>query len=305
MSSTPLDAGCPGSPAPRRVAGPWLAGRGHAIHRRATHPLTIHRLILALPLCVPVLAGNGQAAPADSHSSPPTVGPDEPCRTIKDTAARLHCYDRHAAGDPAALPKADGMPALATWRGRGSLRTRPFHVEGPWELQWASAKGLFAVTLHRMSGEGPKSTVLANGIDGARGSAFLPSGGDFYVQVEAMQAWSAKAVPVDESAPHAAAADGSPGEEPLVAVSGDQSGLPPCNSVAGRTALRQAIEDSPLARTLRITVQSIGDIATRPVRDGMTICRANVVMKAEEGAYDFQYVRRDGQIAVIGQPARQ
>jgi hypothetical protein len=73
----------------------------------------------------------------------------------------------------------------------------------------------------------------------------------------------------------------------------------------GKDALRHVIKDSSLARTMHVTVLSIGNVAARPTRSGMTVCRANVVIRGGEGAYVHQYVRRDGQVFIVGQPARQ
>jgi hypothetical protein len=91
-------------------------------------------------------------------------------------------------------PVAD-EPVIGQWKGTGLTTTRPFHAAGPWELQW-EASGLFQVFLHRPghdeSGEMPD--IIANQVQGSKGSAYVDHGGDFYLQISALAPWTARAV---------------------------------------------------------------------------------------------------------------
>ncbi len=190
---------------------------------------------------------------------------------------------------------------VAKWSGFGGMRTRPFHVDGPWELQWNSAKGYFAVTLHRLSGDGPKDDLLANGMEGGSSSSYQPNDGDFYLEIEALQPWSARVV----SVPGSSVPPSSKNENPLLPVEGDQSGLPPCDGPGADAEIKSLIENSPLARTMHISVLHVSSISSRQIKGGMTICRASVMTNGGEATYDFQYYRKDGDIYVIGQPVEE
>ena len=83
---------------------------------------------------------------------------------------------------------------VASWRGSSNMQTRPFHVDGPWELQWRNSQGFFGVRLHRTDGSGPSDALIANGAVADSSSAYQPTGGDFYLEIGADAPWSIQAV---------------------------------------------------------------------------------------------------------------
>ena len=179
------------------------------------------------------------------------------------------------------------------------MNTRPFHIDGPWELQWNTAKGYFSAKLHRTSGSGPKIELLANGMEPGSSSSYQPTGGDFYIEFGGMQPWSARvvSVPSTQASEHPTDA-----EEPLLSVVGDQSGLPACDGAGGAETIKHLVENSPLAQTMHISVIHVEKIVSRSIKDGMTICRASVLTNGGEAAYDFQYYRKQGDIYIYGKP---
>lgn len=227
------------------------------------------------------------------------------CHIIKDTASRLKCFDSiplptlssESVNGPVETSGEDKV--IAKWSGSGQMSTRPFHVDGPWELQWNTAKGYFSATLHRMSGSGSKLALLANGMESGSSSSYQPAGGDFYIEFSGMQPWSARvvSVPSPQTAEHPTEA-----EEPLLNVAGDQSGLPTCDGVDGAETIKHLVESSPLAQTMHLSVIHVGKIVKRSIKDGMTICRASMLTNGGEAAYDFQYYRKDGGIYIYGKP---
>ena len=84
------------------------------------------------------------------------------CRTIKDNAARVDCYDALADHSPTEAGR-----VIAQWSGSGMTTTRPFHADGPFEIQW-EAKGFFSATLVAVDGGG---SLIANQADGGRVAA--------------------------------------------------------------------------------------------------------------------------------------
>lgn len=261
---------------------------------------------VALGFCVALIGSSTSMA---GPSTP--VGPENgatnltTCRALKDAANRLKCYDKLPllsilpGGSSAPIQAANDEKVVMKWSGSATMQTRPFHVDGPWELQWSTDKGYFSATLHRTSGPGSKVELLANGMGGGSSSSYRPTGGDFYLEFGAMQRWSARVVSVP--APDSIKTDPE-SEEPLLNVSGDQSGLPPCNGAGASDEIKNLIEHSPLGQTMHISVIHVGAITSRQIKDGMSICSAPLMTNGGEISYDFQFYRKDGRIFIYGKP---
>jgi hypothetical protein len=139
----------------------------------------------------------------------PVLGADlSSCRAIKGAPARLNCYDAIRITPPAEKSPSPEK-AIAQWSGNGMTTTRPFHVDGPWELQW-SASGFFQAFLKRAGGD---DEIVANQVEAGSGSSYVADGGDYSLTVNAMERWTAKAVAVrPEQAPSGADATGGSGD---------------------------------------------------------------------------------------------
>lgn len=95
------------------------------------------------------------------------------------------------------LPAGSASQVTATLEleGDGTQNTRPFNVAGPWEIRWTADGDLFQVYV--FSADGELIGVAANQMGAGGGSSFQPRGGDYYLQVNAMGAWSLRIVPLD------------------------------------------------------------------------------------------------------------
>ena len=93
------------------------------------------------------------------------------------------------------------------WSGNSRLTTRPFHANGPWEIQWATSSGPFVIELAKLGG---RSDVIASQTHQASSSSFVAEGGDYYLKVIANNPWSIKLVNV----PPLADADANVGAAP-------------------------------------------------------------------------------------------
>lgn len=191
--------------------------------------------------------GSGVVLPAPIGSPPPTVTPDagaqaavlsRPLEPEVSPVAPLAPSPPQAQQEQAAssmpmsqLPAAKSSETIvSSWHGSSNMQTRPFHVDGPWELQWHNAQGLFTVTLHRLDGSQSKDLLVANGVVADSSSSYQPEGGDFYLEIEAVAPWYIQAVLVPSTSGSASSAnDPTTLEGPLLPVEGDQSGLPPCD----------------------------------------------------------------------------
>lgn len=84
---------------------------------------------------------------------------------------------------------------LQSFDGRDAHTTRPFTVEGPWEIQWDASGDIFQIFL--FSANGDMLGLPANQTGAGSGSAYQPRGGQFYLQINAVGAWSVTVVSVE------------------------------------------------------------------------------------------------------------
>ena len=90
--------------------------------------------------------------PTAMGTSPTTLAPAQPVyRQPQGSLTEPPAARTTLSGIPGAQP-APGDKVLMSWSGAGRMQTRPFHVDGPWEFQWARASGYFSAVLHPASG---------------------------------------------------------------------------------------------------------------------------------------------------------
>jgi hypothetical protein len=92
-----------------------------------------------------------------------------------------------------APPPSATEPVLARWTGVSMMTTRPFHVDGSWELQWSVSTGHFSVWVVKDAGE---RKLVASQTESGSSSSYVSTGGDYYLEVEAEGPWTIKAVSV-------------------------------------------------------------------------------------------------------------
>jgi membrane-associated protease RseP (regulator of RpoE activity) len=131
--------------------------------------------------------------------------PEPPSHDMAAGRVPKHGVPQASAGLAGQKPKMvagshDGGTFIDQWSGVSTLTTRPFHADGPWEIQWATSSGPFVIELAKPGG---KSDVIANQTHQASSSSVVPEGGDYYLKVIANSPWSIKLV----SVPPAAVAD--------------------------------------------------------------------------------------------------
>ncbi len=82
---------------------------------------------------------------------------------------------------------------VARWAGSATMTTRPFHVDGPWEVRWRS-DGAFSAVLHLVGAA--TTTLIAQAPQHGASSAYQPKAGDFYLEVDASGPWTMEVVQV-------------------------------------------------------------------------------------------------------------
>ena len=74
--------------------------------------------------------------------------------------------------------------------GNGTQSTRPFRVDGPWEIQWDAKGDLFQVYLYTATGD--LVDVAANQLGAGAGTSYQPRAGTYYFQVNGMGTWTVR-----------------------------------------------------------------------------------------------------------------
>ena len=83
---------------------------------------------------------------------------------------------------------------VAEYSGKGYQVMRPFTVQGPWEVQWTSDGGAFAVYVADESDS--TGDLIANQSGGGSGSSYRPEGGSYYLKIEGSGQWQIKIVAI-------------------------------------------------------------------------------------------------------------
>ena len=79
-------------------------------------------------------------------------------------------------------------------KGSGIKNTRPFTVNGPWEIQWDAKGDYFSVIVYTADGS---LVGFAGSQEGpGKNSSYQPKGGRYYINVSAMGNWEVKVVEV-------------------------------------------------------------------------------------------------------------
>lgn len=81
------------------------------------------------------------------------------------------------------------------FKGNGIKNTRPFTVNGAWEIEWEAKGDIFQIYLY--DSEGTLQGVIANQIGPGKSSSYQPIGGKYYLNVNAMGNWNIKIKEVD------------------------------------------------------------------------------------------------------------
>jgi hypothetical protein len=81
---------------------------------------------------------------------------------------------------------------VQTFSGSGGLNTRPFTVKDGWEIQWDAKGDIFQLYLY--TGSGDMDGVPANQQGPGKGASYQAKGGNYYLQVNALEAWTIKII---------------------------------------------------------------------------------------------------------------
>lgn len=97
-----------------------------------------------------------------------------------------------------ALPLAAQENPVAELVGQGTTNSRPFVVEGPWEIQWTAA-AYFSVTVFEVPAAGAEPVYVQRAVldeDGGTGASYMPTAGRFYLEIRSAADWTINIVAV-------------------------------------------------------------------------------------------------------------
>ena len=137
---------------------------------------------------------------APQASPPPAPTPAEPQVAQAPTTPSAASPE---AQIEQAQPQGAGEVVIADFSGKGLNTTRPFTVDGPWEVQWSSDD---FIQIFLEKAEGGSGDILANQIEAGSGSSYQPQGGSYYLQISGMGTWHVKVVAIKN--PGTGASDG-------------------------------------------------------------------------------------------------
>ena len=84
---------------------------------------------------------------------------------------------------------------IRTISGNGIKNTIPFKVSDGWEIQWDATGSYFGIYLYKSNGE--LINVAANQAGSGKGSSYQPTGGEYYLQINAIgMASTSKTIPM-------------------------------------------------------------------------------------------------------------
>jgi hypothetical protein len=121
------------------------------------------------------IGGCASAGLASTAAAKDNLDAFKKCTSVKESAARLSCFDAAVAGL--------GAP---TYEGRLSLLTEPFELKGPARLRFQSDGAIFVLYL-----KAPDGTVLQNLHIGGGGedSYRIASAGTYRLQINGSEGW--------------------------------------------------------------------------------------------------------------------
>ena len=86
---------------------------------------------------------------------------------------------------------------IKEFEGNGIQNTRPFTVDGPWEVQWSSVgEGLLVILI--LTKDDTSLNVAASQDVPGRGASFQPKGGEYYLSIiGAGSSWTVRVVRIE------------------------------------------------------------------------------------------------------------
>lgn len=104
------------------------------------------------------------------------------------------------------IVKKEGERLILELSGNGMTQTRPFTVDGEWEVYWESEGSLFQLMVYKMdnSSDSNINTInsllpnyLANTMAPGKGNSYVPEGGKYRFTVNAIGTWKLKVFRID------------------------------------------------------------------------------------------------------------
>lgn len=103
-----------------------------------------------------------------------------------------------AAAATMAAPSLAQDRLIVEFEGQGTLNTRPFVVEAPWEIQWTADEriSVYLYSVPEPGAEPRTEGVPLSDPDGGTGASYIPVPGRYYMEISTRGTWALRIVEV-------------------------------------------------------------------------------------------------------------
>ena len=137
-----------------------------------------------LPSCSTALT-QGQMARVDGQST---------SLTVPERAQESRTNEKDTSVAASSSKVTEKEISLVNLSGSGMTITRPFTVNGPWEIQWDVSGSFFAVTIYKA--DGSLFDIGGSQQGAGKGSSYQPKNGNYYLKIMAIGNWELKVVEI-------------------------------------------------------------------------------------------------------------
>ena len=151
------------------------------------HWLMMFSIILAVSFLTDCATAPAQAqmARVDNQSTSSTV----PEQSGKSSTIKKDSSDEASSSEVT-----EKEISVVTFSGSGTTKTRPFTVNGPWEIQWSFSGSFFAVTIY--NADGSVFDIGGSQEGSGKGSSYQPKKGNYYLKIMTAGIWELKVVEI-------------------------------------------------------------------------------------------------------------
>jgi len=114
--------------------------------------------------------------------------------TVPEQSQESSTNKKDTSGEASSGEMTEKEISVVNLSGAGMTITRPFKVNGPWEIQWDVSGSFFAVTIYKA--DGSLFDIGGSQQGAGKGSSYQPKNGNYYLKIMAAGNWELKIVEI-------------------------------------------------------------------------------------------------------------
>ena len=114
--------------------------------------------------------------------------------TVPEQSQESSTNEKDTSGEASSGEVTEKEISVVNLSGAGMTITRPFKVNGPWEIQWDVSGSFFAVTIYKA--DGSLFDIGGSQQGAGKGSSYQPKNGNYYLKIMAAGNWELKIVEI-------------------------------------------------------------------------------------------------------------